>query len=75
MAFRHVILLLFVLLQLSSVFLLADAQCTLLFTCKTCVENPTCGWCKETLSCVNGSPSGPLLGTCNGWKYGHCKDS
>ncbi len=40
-------------------------------TCDTCLLESSCGWCQNLGSCVAGSGSGPISGTCGGTPNGN----
>lgn len=36
--------------------------------CGGCTTTPGCGWCRSSLTCMSGSPTGPATGrTCDSW--------
>lgn len=43
-------------------------RCVSRTECGGCTTTPGCGWCRSSLSCMPGTPSGPTMGrTCPSW--------
>ena len=60
----------FVLLFVAS----ASAQtCRSFSSCKSCLQDPECGWCSGASQvCVPGNSSGPSFGSCTDWEFYKC---
>jgi len=43
--------------------------CTQYTNCKTCSDQPQCGYCLETNRCMLGTASGPYTGVCRNWRF------
>jgi len=37
--------------------------------CHFCLNRIGCGWCQETMTCVEGTESGPSGGSCSEWYF------
>lgn len=41
-------------------------------SCADCVQDPFCGWCDRSRSCLGGFPKGPPKRNCPDWFFYHC---
>ena len=41
-------------------------------SCADCVQDPFCGWCDSSRSCLGGFPKGPPKRNCPDWFFYHC---
>ena len=41
-------------------------------SCTDCVQDPFCGWCDSSRSCLGGFPKGPPKRNCPDWFFYHC---
>ena len=49
-------------------------DCRELSNCTICLDDPSCGWCKDYNLCVSGNKTGPKEGSCD-WYYYQCPNS
>lgn len=47
-----------------------NSVCGVIANCSECRATAGCGWCPDIGYCLEGNPSGPIVGTCTAWRYG-----
>lgn len=52
---------------------LAASNCTRRANCEECTMDPSCGWCGEYNTCVEGNADDPYGCSCPSWDYSYCE--
>ena len=46
-----------------------NSVCGVITSCSACMAAVGCGWCPDLAYCLEGTQSGPSIGTCSVWRY------